>query len=817
MSNSIKMTLELDGKDALKTLQGLQKGLEDTSKTTEKAAKAGSNFTSVWVGNLAAIATVKFGAFIKAQIGQSIDSFKEFELRLVGTAKTAGLTAAEMAVLAKNLNKLSREIPATVQELGDITRAAGQLGVTGTKNLTLFASTISKLGRASDLSGDEAATSLTRILTVTREGVSRIDEFASGIVALGNNFAATESEIVNVTNEVARASAQFGVSAGEAAALSAAMRSFGIRAEEAGTVVSKTFLAIQAAIEGGGAQLKQLEKITGESGAQLRKQFGEDALGVFQKFLEGSDRLQKSGAVLNDEYAKIGLTGIRISKTLPVLSQNFDQVARALDIYNKGSVNAIALNEEFARGLDTLDSDIQLWKNAVDEAGRGIVGAFGPIASKSLRAFTSNMENVTALFSGDEVRQAEVRLKGLGDELAQLKSDTDLLNSVAPKWATSLTEVGADLRISEINREIQITKQLLADLAPIDPSKGIRELEAELKKIDKESSDPILSAIYGTIDQHTDRRKVVEAQLENLRNIKALHDNTLANDGAKAFEDETKALREQFDVLREIRIEQQDFDKQKIEVDREDKLARDQLDLEELQTILGEQEAIREIAKIQEIQGEEKQAEALNKLRDNAIKKRQKDDEAAEKAQLAFQQQIGNQRIALAQNTAALLGAALGSENKIAFAVQKAAAAAQLAIGTSQALAMVPAQTAAIPFPANLAAAAQMTSLIKINAGIQAATIAASSIKGFQDGGIVGGTSQVNDRQLIRANAGERILTARENRILTEALDEKALGGQGGNTFNFNNTTLLNEGMIDEIIDGINDAQEFRNKQLRVG
>jgi len=112
---------------------------------------------------------------------------------------------------------------------------------------------------------------------------------------------------------------------------------------------------------------------------------------------------------------------------------------------------------------------------------------------------------------------------------------------------------------------------------------------------------------------------------------------------------------------------------------------------------------------------------------------------------------------------------------------------------------------------------ATMQGIITANTALSLGAIAASTIQGFQDGGIVGGTSQVNDRQLIRANAGERILTARENRVLTEQLDGSNQIGGGNTEIVINNPTLLNEEMIDDLIDNINDAQEFRNKELRVG
>jgi len=89
--------------------------------------------------------------------------------------------------------------------------------------------------------------------------------FASQLVALGNNFAATESEIARVANEVARATAVFGISAGQTAALGAALKSVGVQAELAGTVMGKAFRTIDAAVRNGGEELENLAEITGKT------------------------------------------------------------------------------------------------------------------------------------------------------------------------------------------------------------------------------------------------------------------------------------------------------------------------------------------------------------------------------------------------------------------------------------------------------------------------------------------------------------------------------------------------------------------------
>jgi len=264
MASGIKVTIDLDESQAIRALKSLNDQLGKTEQEVTKTSKKFDNAVGSFVGNLAAIASIKAFDFLRAQVLESFNTFQQFETGLINVAKTANLTTKEVDALSKNVLQLSREIPASTDELLSIATAAGQLGVKGTKDITLFTETVAKLGRVSNLEGEEAATTLTRILNVTRENIGTIDTFASVIVSLGNNFAATESEIALVTNEVARATAQFGVSASEAAALSATLRSVGVRAEEAGGVLSNTFVKINEAINSGGASLEKLSQITGK-------------------------------------------------------------------------------------------------------------------------------------------------------------------------------------------------------------------------------------------------------------------------------------------------------------------------------------------------------------------------------------------------------------------------------------------------------------------------------------------------------------------------------------------------------------------------
>lgn len=369
-----EMIIKISGtaKDFLDEVDKVKKKTEDLQKVLENTAK---------------VSAIAFAGFA-ASIAYVTKEFSDYEKALVGVGKTTNIEGKKLEEFGKKFQELAARIPVSTNELLGIAQAAGQLGVKGEENLLKFTDTVAKLGVATDLSGEEAATALTRILTVTGEGIGQIDKFGSVIVALGNNFAATESEITRVATEVSRATSVFGVSAAEAAALSAALKSVGVQAELGGSAVGRAYRAIDASIRTGGSALERLSQLTGMTGEQLRKTFAEDSTAVFQKFIEGLGRVAANGGDTTKTLAAFKLKGEEILKVLPVLAQRSELVGQALEMANKEMKNATALNEEAARAFSTVSADAQILNNVFTTFATNVGKQLAPEVSKLLKGLT---------------------------------------------------------------------------------------------------------------------------------------------------------------------------------------------------------------------------------------------------------------------------------------------------------------------------------------------------------------------------------------------------------------------------------------------
>jgi len=361
---------------------------EDFIKELDRLKGQTANTEKVLAG-VAKSLTIAFAGFT-AVLAASVKAYADYEKALIGVGKTADLEGDRLKNFGKEIQKLSSVIPVTTNDLLGIAQAAGQLGVKGEANLLKFADTIAKLGVATDLSGEQAATTLTRILTVTGEGVENIDKFGSVIVALGNNFAATESEIARMANEVARSTTVFGVTSDRAAALGTAMRAMGIRAELGGSAVGRSFRLIDDAVRNGGDNLANLSRITGVTGEQLQKVFAEDSTKAFQLFIEGLGRIDAAGGSSTEELKRLGLEGEEILKVLPPMAKNAEVLGNALNIASEEMKNATALNKEAGKAFDTLSANSQkLWNNIIILASN--------IGEKLAPAATGLVNNLTAV------------------------------------------------------------------------------------------------------------------------------------------------------------------------------------------------------------------------------------------------------------------------------------------------------------------------------------------------------------------------------------------------------------------------------------
>ena len=380
---------QLAGKiDTLKKKQG-----EAADKAMTFGDKAGQAFNQVHEAIVAAGIAVALKE-IYEYFASCAQASMDFESAITGVAKTTDLTDEELAAMSDSIKALSTEIPATTEEIAAVTEAAGQLGIQKDALLD-FTEIMTMLGTATNMTADEAATSLARFANITGMATDNYGRLGSVIVDLGNNFATTESEIVAMGTRLASAGKLAGLTEPEIMALAAAMSSVGIEAEAGGTAMTQTLNAIEKAVAKGGDDLAEFARIAGMSSEELSSAWKNDAMSALTSFIGGLGKLDEQGESTVLVLEDLGLTGIRQSNMLKALGLAADQMTGAVNTANTAWQQNTALTNEANKRYATAQSRLTMMQNAYNNLKVAIGDAYTPALSEAYGVGTKVLNEIT--------------------------------------------------------------------------------------------------------------------------------------------------------------------------------------------------------------------------------------------------------------------------------------------------------------------------------------------------------------------------------------------------------------------------------------
>jgi len=398
-------------------------GLKKINKDTEKVTKA---------------MKASFVVVSTAIIGSTI-AFASYETALKKVGKTTGIEGKALNDFGKEIIKISERIPLSTTRLLELSASAAQLGIKGKKNILLFTETMAKLQTATDIAGEEGAKAISRFLNVTGEGAKGVVKFGAVITDLGNKVAATEAEILHMSERVAQNTVQFNLGSTNVLAISAALKELGFEAELAGTAMGKTFKALQSAVFEGGQSLETLIRITGKTREELKQTFEKDATQSFQTFIDALAKLPANEVI--SSLKEMGLGGERISSIIATLSKRNETLARTLKIATEEAEKQTALDKEFAAVVDTLANTFQFFKNEVQNLASSIGEDLAPEVKELFKDLTNILkalrglnERTDGLLSGTLKLTAQVTLLYLAfSKLEKMMKLTMLTSSLTYK------------------------------------------------------------------------------------------------------------------------------------------------------------------------------------------------------------------------------------------------------------------------------------------------------------------------------------------------------------------------------------------------
>lgn len=369
---------------------------------------------------------------------------KKFESAFAGVKKTVEGTEAQFEALRQGILDMSERMPESAADIASVAEAAGQLGI-ATDNILDFTETMVKLGTATNLTADEAATALAKFANITGMSPENYDKLGASIVALGNNFATTEADIVEMAMRIASTGTAIGLSEQEILAAATALSSLGINAEAGGSAMSRILKIfadeIPSATEEASDSMLEFARIANMSEEEYIAAWNRSPLEVIQAFAKGMQDVDRNGQSAIAILKAFDMDQIQLSNTMLALSTSGNLLTKAVSLSNTSWEENTALTNEAAQRYETLDSKLAMLKSSAQNLGiyvyEGMELPLKSAADKGI-SYISQLQNA---FKTDGLR-------GLVTEFSNIF--VDILTFGAEK-APDFFKMGSDFLMSIAN------------------------------------------------------------------------------------------------------------------------------------------------------------------------------------------------------------------------------------------------------------------------------------------------------------------------------------------------------------------------------
>lgn len=452
MADDLKLKIQVEVDDKI-----------DSSKIEKQAEKAGQEIgdnMNKWISGsiakwMAIWDTIKWAIqkiwnLTKEFLQDSIKLANEYESAFAWVRKTVDGTEKEFSKLDNSLKKMAKEIPLTYKELAGIMELWWQLGVQ-TKDLDKFTRSVAQLWTATNLTSENAAQMLAQFANITKMDLNDIDRLWSVIVDLWNNFATTESDIVNFAQRIAGAWEIAGISQPNIMAIATAFSSVGIEAEAWGTAVQKVLLDMNSAVNTWGDQLEKYAKIIWKTTDEFKKLYQEHPEQVFIEFVKA---LQDSGQEAQNLLDALWLSDQRLVRGFLSLSQNADILTDAINRSNDAWEQNIALSNEAQQRYSTTESQIVMQQNEranmmawIGEKLQWVVLIWEEVKTKFVDAIGSFLWVTTEASEATDVLKWKIE---------EVTGQMDELQKKYKEWGMSLDDyVREMIKLEEEQKRIQ--------------------------------------------------------------------------------------------------------------------------------------------------------------------------------------------------------------------------------------------------------------------------------------------------------------------------------------------------------------------------
>ena len=406
--------------DLSRSADRAEREVEDYGESSENAGRQSEEMGRRSVGAiqdlssaLAAAGIAQAIRFIYEAFADAVMKAVEFESAITGVYKTVNGTDEQLRNISSEIKDMSTVMPASAASIAGVAEAAGQLGI-ATDDITTFTGVMINLGEATNLSSEEAASALAKFTNITGMSAEYYENLGSTVVALGNNFATTEADIVGMSTRLASAGTLAGLTESDILALAASMSSVGIEADAGGSAMSKLITDMQVAVETGSDRLEEFATVAGMTGNEFASLFGEKAVDALYAFISGLNDTERNGATATVILENMGLTEIRLSNAVKSLANNHEGLSSAIDLASGAWVQNTALATEANLRYGTLESRMAMTENAATNLAAAFGDDLTPVVGAVVDAGRGMFEWMTRIIEENPAVTAALTALAIG-------------------------------------------------------------------------------------------------------------------------------------------------------------------------------------------------------------------------------------------------------------------------------------------------------------------------------------------------------------------------------------------------------------------
>lgn len=652
-------------------------------------------------------------------------------------------------------------LSAGIEDTADATRLldqANQLAIGGiaeTKDTINLLTTVYNVYGKELVTSGQAADSLFKTVQLGKTNISQLSNELGQSLPIAKQFGLTIDEVganlVQFTNA--------GISTAESTTLlNALLSAIAKKGAELGPTMNES--AVQT--DGLAVVLDRLKEKTNLSTEALFKLLGrQEAVRAAQ--ILGRVGLENYNKTLDEYTTKAGVAAEASAKMTSEMGKQFDKLwqktKNGIDAWLGFSELWIPATKGLITGInDMSDAWVKLRANMSIEQSEEVIKLW----NKALAEGTVTVQEHThALEKWKKVKaEAEAELSSISPAKPQDNSNF---------WEQEKKNLQNQLTLIEMG---------MSDIPPLEQKMKIKELNMLLAETEKQIKTislggPALPAPPANVEEDPkakqarlarerilEERALLESELtKKEEEFQALQTETAAQQEAQRITDETER---NLAIIEADRIQKQalldaelNFQLQKAEMIKDGKNSE-----------LAQMNAFAQW----QIADEKLKQENAKKVTAENFKKETKDKDDKIKIEKA----LAKGRAETLQAGFNLAATIAQDGSKEQFLIMKAAALSQAILSMLTGIA----QANLVPPPGNIAAAAYA----KATGVLNIAAITASVFKGFASGGVVGDGALTGDRNLIRVNRKERVLTPEQNRGFEELVYGNGASGLGNNT-----------------------------------